>query len=188
MTEDIEAWYINFDLRGAGLRPVPARACTSSDETQTVAQPLKDMETAARSRRGYARVQGDRARAALQTTSRLAARVRRRRRHGLSEGHGGPAARRLRPLDNPFFWTSPPTSTSGDQAGRGLHFVVFNPTSDDFHRNRLAMDGVLPDGTKLPFDPGPRAGIQLRAHDPHRQNFIVPPRRNRSFPLVEFLA
>ena len=39
----------------------------------------------------------------------------------------------------------------------GVHFVVFNPSSDDFHRNRLAMDGVLPDGTKLP---SPRAAAR----------------------------
>ena len=32
----------------------------------------------------------------------------------------------------------------GDGPAAGLHFVVFNPTSDDFHRNRLAMDGVMP--------------------------------------------
>ena len=37
------------------------------------------------------------------------------------------------------------------EARAGLHFVVFNPTSDDFHRNRLAMDGVLPGGRRLPL-------------------------------------
>jgi hypothetical protein len=68
----------------------------------------------------------------------------------------------------------------------GLHFVVFNPTSDDFHRNRLAMDGVLPGGTKLPFQAGDRGqGFNTILRTTHRQNFLVPPRRHRSFPLAE---
>ena len=71
----------------------------------------------------------------------------------------------------------------------GIHFVVFNPTSDDFHRNRLAMDGVLPDGTRLDFAPGDRGqGFNSILHTTHRQNFLVPPRRYRSFPLVEMLT
>ena len=72
----------------------------------------------------------------------------------------------------------------------GVHFVVFNPSSDDFHRDRLAMDGVLPDGTKLPFAAArPRRRASTRSsRTTHRQNFLVPPRRHRSFPLVELLA
>jgi hypothetical protein len=68
----------------------------------------------------------------------------------------------------------------------GIHFVVFNPTSDDFHRNRLAMDGRLPDGTKLSLRPRARGqGFNSVLRTTHRQNFLVPPRRNRSFPLAE---
>ena len=57
-------------------------------------------------------------------------------------------------LDNPFFWSAHPDARRHDRRAPppGVHFVVFNPTSDDFHRNRLAMDGVMPDGTKLPLD------------------------------------
>jgi hypothetical protein len=70
----------------------------------------------------------------------------------------------------------------------GLHFVVFNPTSDDFHRNRLAMDGVLPGG-KLPFAPRARGqGFNAVLRTTHRQNFLVPPRAHRSFPLAELGA
>jgi hypothetical protein len=73
-----------------------------------------------------------------------------------------------------------------DPPAAGVHFVVFNPTSDDFHRNRLAMDGVLPDGTRLPFGSRDRnQGFNAVLSTSHRQNFIVPPRRHRSFPLVE---
>jgi hypothetical protein len=73
-----------------------------------------------------------------------------------------------------------------DSARAGVHFVVFNPTSDDFHRNRLAMDGRLPDGTKLPLSPRARGqGFNSVLRTTHRQNFLVPPRRYRSFPLAE---
>ena len=76
-----------------------------------------------------------------------------------------------------------------DTPAAGVHFVVFNPSSDDFNRGRLAMDGVLPDGTKLPFAPRDRGqGFNSILRTTHRQNFLVPPRRHRSFPLVELLA
>ena len=47
------------------------------------------------------------------------------------------------------------------------------------------MDGVLPDG-KLPLPPRDRnQGFNAVLRTTHRQNFLVPPRRNRSFPLAE---
>ena len=67
----------------------------------------------------------------------------------------------------------------------GVHFVVFNPTGDDFRRNRLAMDGVLPGG-KIAFEPRDRnQGFNSVLSTTHRQNFVVPPRRHRTFPLAE---
>jgi hypothetical protein len=54
------------------------------------------------------------------------------------------------------------------------------------------MDGVLPDGTKLttkdgkPIDPR-SAGINAALTTTHRQNYLIPPRAHRSFPLVELL-
>jgi hypothetical protein len=90
-------------------------------------------------------------------------------------------------LDNPFAWTATPARDSfSTDASAGVHFVVFNPSSDDFHRNRLAMDGVLPDGTKLALPPRARSqGFNSVLTTTHRQNFLVPPRRHRSFPLAE---
>ena len=76
-----------------------------------------------------------------------------------------------------------------DGPAAGVHFVVFNPSSDDFNRGRLAMDGVLPDGTKLPFAPRDRGqGFNSILRTTHRQNFLVPPRAHRSFPLAELLS
>jgi hypothetical protein len=47
------------------------------------------------------------------------------------------------------------------------------------------MDGVLPDGTTLRFDANsPGQGFNQALSTTHRQNFLVPPRRHRSFPLA----
>jgi hypothetical protein len=93
-------------------------------------------------------------------------------------------------LDNPFAWSAQPeVDAMGDEPRAGVHFVVFNPSSDDFKRNRMAMDGVLPDGTRLPFQRGARGqGLNSVLEATHRQNFLVPPRLHRSFPLVELLS
>src|SRR5262249_24993083 len=90
-------------------------------------------------------------------------------------------------LDNPFAFTSDPTRDGlSSQPSAGVHFVVFNPSGDDFARNRLAMDGVLPGGTKLHVPPRNRAqGFNSVLTTSPRQNSLVPPRRHRSFPLAE---
>jgi hypothetical protein len=92
-------------------------------------------------------------------------------------------------LDNPFFWSDDHVRDGmKDGPAAGVHFVVFTPTSDDFHRGRLAMDGVMPDGTKLEFTPRARGqGFNSVLTTTHRQNFLVPPRRHRSFPLGELV-
>ena len=71
----------------------------------------------------------------------------------------------------------------------GLHFLIFNPTSDDFRRTRLAMDGVLPGRPGLGFETGSLGpGFNSILVTTHRQNFLVPPRAHRSFPLSELPA
>ncbi len=90
-------------------------------------------------------------------------------------------------LDNPFFWSAQP-SVDGQAHGAaaGLHFVVFAPTSDAFHRGRRAMDGRYADGTSLNLDRS-HTGFNSVLTTTHRQNFLVPPRARRSFPLAERL-
>lgn len=91
-------------------------------------------------------------------------------------------------LDNPFFFSSDPGGDGySNTPAASLHFVVFSPTTDAFHRGRLAMDGHYPNGTVLPIDVRAQAGFNQFLGTTHRQNFLVPPRSHRSFPLVEFL-
>jgi hypothetical protein len=52
------------------------------------------------------------------------------------------------------------------------------------------MDGVMPNGVNLHTKYGihPRNnGINGMIRASHRQNYVIPPRKKRSFPLVEFL-
>jgi hypothetical protein len=50
------------------------------------------------------------------------------------------------------------------------------------------MDGILPDGSSVSIDPRSRQqGFNSILRTTHRQNFLVPPRKHRAFPLVEFL-
>jgi hypothetical protein len=70
--------------------------------------------------------------------------------------------------------------------------VAFVPGHHLFHRARLAMDGVMPDGTNFRSAPyhlsDENIGVNARMRASHRQNYVIPPRRHRSFPLVELLT
>jgi hypothetical protein len=92
-------------------------------------------------------------------------------------------------LDNPFYYTSDPIGDHySTEPAAGLHFIVFQPTIAIFNRFRLAMDGHFP-GKTLPVSPrSTGAGINSVLNTTHRQNYLVPPLRHRSFPLAEFLA
>jgi hypothetical protein len=92
-------------------------------------------------------------------------------------------------LDNPFYYTSDPMGDHYSKSpAAGLHFLAFTPTIGFFNLVRLAMDGHFP-GMTLPVPPrSPHAGINSVLHTTHRQNYLVPPRRHRSFPLAEYLS
>jgi hypothetical protein len=114
--------------------------------------------------------------------------------YGRSWPEGTPISLRddFNTLDNPFAWTSNPDLDQWSQlAAPGLHFVAFTATSQQFHAMRLAMAGVLPDGTNLreaPYNIGDEQnGINQSIRATHRQNFLIPPRVHRSFPLAELL-
>jgi hypothetical protein len=92
-------------------------------------------------------------------------------------------------LDNPFHYTSDPTGNRySSKPAAGLHFLIFQPTIAIFNRVRLAMDGHYSDQTLSVAPRSPHAGINSVLFTTHRQNYMVPPRRHRSFPLAEFLT
>ena len=186
--EDLEAWYLNFDFRervDTTFQP----GLQVEEGAQTVPQGPDDVVTAAQVEQEY-RQQGRIGHSgAIQSTSRLLEDTVGADGTIYRKGTAIPQRADFNTLDSPFFWSSQPELDGMDDApAAGVHFVVFNPTSDDFHRNRLAMDGVLPDGTRLPFPPRGRGqGLNSILQTTHRQNYLVPPRRHRSFPLVELL-
>jgi hypothetical protein len=189
MHEDLEAWYgrYDFDERVAtAFRPgleVPHGRLTVSERRKSAYSP----ELIA-SQYKHTGVIGHSA--AIQTASRLVDDVRGSDGTLYRRGTAVPQRADFNTLDNPFAWSSQPRRDRMRKGpAAGVHFVTFQPTSDDFNRVRLAMDGVLPDGTKLYFEPHDRGqGFNSVLRTTHRQNFLVPPRRHRSFPLVELLA
>jgi hypothetical protein len=187
--EDLEAWYLDFDFReriDTTFRPRLA----ADDGAQTLAQRPEDSAAARDVAADFRRFGAIGHGASIQPTSRLQLDIRGADGRLYRKGHAIPLRADFNTLDNPFFWTADPERDEFDeQPAAGVHFLTFNPSSDDFHRNRLAMDGVLPDGTKLPLQPRSRAqGLNSVLRTSHRQNFLVPPRSRRSFPLVDFIS
>jgi hypothetical protein len=186
--EDVEAWYLDFDFRER-VDTVFRPELKVAPGTRTVRQGPRDVASDASVERDFRRLGAIGHSASIQTTSRLLQDTLGQDGTLYRKGTAVPQRADFNTLDNPFFWSSQPGRDSlVSEPSAGLHFVVFNPTSDDFHRNRQAMDGVLPDGRRLPFRPRDRGqGINSVLRTTHRQNFLVPPRRHRSFPLAELL-
>jgi hypothetical protein len=184
--EDLEAWYLNFDFSERVLTAFRPGLAVRPD-VQTVRQGPADVSSDALVKRDFRATGRIGHSGSIQTSSRLARDTVGADGTVYPKGTAVPQRADFNTLDNPFAWSASP-SDDGMQAApaAGVHFIVFNPTSDDFHRNRLAMDGVLPDGTRLPLAPGSRGqGFNAVLRTTHRQNFLVPPRAHRSFPLAE---
>ncbi len=188
ITEDLEAWYLNFDFDERVLTAFQPGLTKVKQGAQTVPQGPKDVATAAETARKFKQTGRFGHSGPIQATSRLCSAT--------------SSARTARSIRRAQRSRSAPTSTRSTIRSRsrrirrrdklssdpiaGVHFVVFNPSGDDFERNRLAMDGVLPDGTKLEVSARSRAqGFNSVLTTTHRQNFLVPPRAHRSFPLAE---
>ena len=127
--------------------------------------------------------------AALQPATRLAADT--VGNYGTAYPKGTPVIQRpdFNTLDAPFAWTSQPSRDRwSPHPSAGLHFIGFAPTSDTFHRARLRWTAATP---TAPCSRTTRArarqGFNAVLQTTHRQNFLVPPRRHRSFPLAELL-
>ena len=188
ITEDLEAWYVNFpheERVSTVFRP----GLKVGEDVLTVPQGPDDVSSEAKVKRDFVTTKQIGHSASLQTVSRLTTTAVGASGAVYGPGTAIPHRADFNTLDNPFFWSAQrERDAMADGPAAGVHFVVFNPSSDDFNRGRLAMDGVLPDGTKLPFAPRDRGqGFNSILRTTHRQNFLVPPRRHRSFPLVELI-
>ena len=146
LDEQLDTWYQLFDfdervdtvfrpgLRRATTarrrcRQAPGRRRDSRADRAAASDAIGRSATAPRSRRP---------RACRRITSR-------RTGPSTAKGTAIPHRADFNTLDNPFFWSADPTRDGmSDQPSAGVHFVVFNPTSDDFERVRNAMDGVFP--------------------------------------------
>jgi hypothetical protein len=187
--ENLEAWYLNFDHRervDTTFRP----GLDVAVDTLTVPQGPEDVQTTKQVSADYAATRRIGHSGSIQPSSRLAEPVTGPDGVRYAKGTAIPQRADFNTLDNPFFWTAHrERDRFAPEPAAGLHFVTFNPSSDDFRRNRLAMDGILPDGTVLPFEPRSRGqGFNAVLQTTHRQNFLVPPRAHRSFPLAELRA
>jgi len=186
MFEDLASWYQTFDHQArvdTTFRP----GLEVPQTVQTVPQGPDDTQTAAEVERDYAEHRRIGHSGSIQPASRLLTDVVGPDGTRYPKGTAVPQRADFNTLDNPFAWSADPARDGFVEGpAAGLHFVVFTPTSDDFRRVRLSMDGVLPNGTKLAFEEGTLGrGFNQVLKTTHRQNFLVPPRKARSFPLAE---
>ncbi len=183
IAEDLEAWYLNFDFDERVLTAFQPGLTTVKQGTQTVPQGPAAVASAAETARKFKQTGRFGHSGPIQAASRLQHDVVGPDGTVYRKGTAIPQRADFNTLDNPFAFS---IDGVGSEPSAGVHFVVFNPSGDDFERMRLAMDGVLPDGTKLPVGPRSRAqGFNSVLSTTHRQNFLVPPRPHRSFPLAE---
>jgi hypothetical protein len=185
ISEDLEAWYLGLDFDErvtTAFRPgLLVRAGTQAvHEGARQAIGAADLAHSAsvHGRFGHS--------ASIQPTSRLQQDVVAPDGTVYPKGTAIPQRADFNSLDNPFAWSaSPKRDGMAKHPIASVHFVSFNPSSDDFHRNRLAMDGVMPGGKRVPTSGQYSRGFNEILRTTHRQNFLVPPRRHRSFPLAE---
>jgi hypothetical protein len=185
---DLATWYGSFTYDDRARRMFSPGVASQAPGTVTISNGPADVATAAQVKQDAETLHQTGHNALLQQASRLAGTV--VDNYGRTRAKGTPVPLRedFNTLDDPFAWSP---QGAGPTNKPGMHFVAFLPGHHLFHRARLAMDGVLPDGTDLrqsPYSVAAReSGINGMMRASHRQNYVVPPRRNRSFPLVELL-
>ena len=134
--EDVEAWYLGFDFDERVRRPsVPTwtssrrRRPSARGRRTSRPRPTCTATTRASGRIGDSAAIADHLPARPGTWPSRASSIRRARR--------SPVRADFDTLDNPFMW-SVNLDEIGELPAAGVHFVVFNPTGDDFRRNRRA--------------------------------------------------
>jgi hypothetical protein len=177
LDEDLERWWKDVPFTDQ-LRGMTRGGLSVPDKTYTIAEDVSRVEVPADVHADLTRFGGVGHSATLQTVTRLQRDT--RDAYGVVRPRGTAIVQRadFNTLDNPFSFPASATPAAG------VHFVAFAPTSGLFNRARRAMDGTLGDGSKVALDPRAEAqGLNAFIHATHRQNFFVPPRARRSFPL-----
>jgi hypothetical protein len=183
--EDLEDWYSgDFVFRAwAAFRP----GINPPAGTQTVAEDASVLQTQQDVIDGFESNGIVGHSASLQPLSRLAAAT--VDNYGRRYAAGTALVQRadFNTLENPFGWTSDKRADRWQaKPAAGLHFVSFTATASIFERVRRAMDGHYPDGRGTGLPPrDAELGLNSILRTTHRQNFLVPPRAHRSFPLAE---
>lgn len=86
-------------------------------------------------------------------------------------------------VENPFgFWSDGPVSAEPAPA---VHFVGFGPSAQHFELMRTEMDS--PDLKAEHHLPDDNIGFTGVLETSHRQNYLLPPRVHRAFPLAELI-
>lgn len=192
--EDVDVWYAQnvFALRVWLATDLGRSSNTIGEDTLTLPEGPGDVQTEQLVEQFATDPQNGLVghSASIQPVNRLQAAL--RDNYGVDRPKGTAILQRVdfNTLDHPFFWSAKPKADGfrGSEPAAGVHFIAFSPTSDFFRRMRLAMDGRYSDGTVLPVPPrSTKMGINGFLHTTHRQHFLVPPRRHRSFPLSELL-
>jgi hypothetical protein len=187
---DIATWYGSFDYGKRVARMFSPRTAAPAGDPVTLPNGPQQRSTLEQVKDDALTHRTLGHNATLQQATRLAADVRDNYGRLRTAGTAVPLREDFNTLDNPFAWSSDAGVVQSGKAA-GMHFVAFVPTSRHFHTARRAMDGLMPDGTNLREAPynvsDENNGFNSLMRASHRQNFVVPPRGHRSFPLAELL-
>jgi hypothetical protein len=185
--EDLETWYAETPQQRAGFAFRPEVESKVTDKIITLPEGRGHAASLARVESDFSRYGFIGHSSSMQPVSRLAAPL--ADNYGTTYPAGTAFSQRadFNTLDNPFAYSSDPViDHMSPNAAAGLHFIVFMPTSTSFNSMRQAMDGQY--GSNAPLGPGTVHGpFNQVLQTTHRQNFLVPPRAHRSFPLAELM-
>jgi hypothetical protein len=186
--EDLEAWYGAATQQRAGFAFRPQVEAKVTAKTITLPEGRGHVASFDRVESDFSRYGFIGHSSSMQPTTRLSGPVVDNYGTTFPTGTAVPQRADFNTLDNPFAYSSDPAIDHVvTNPAAGLHFVVFLPTSSSFNSMRQAMDGQY--GSNPPLGPGTVHGpFNQVLQTTHRQNFLVPPRLHRSFPLAELLV
>ncbi len=186
--EDLVTWYDSTYRQRAGFAFSPNAESTVKRGTYTLPEGPATVESLAQVQTDFTTYGFIGHSSSMQPASRLPTSITDNYGNTWSTGTAIPERADFNTLDHPFSFSSNPQGDHmSPSPAAGVHFVVFMPTSNMFNVMRQAMDGQ--------YGPGENLGAGA-VHGPfnnvlqttHRQNFLVPPRTHRSFPLAELLT